>query len=174
MGIAARGRGRRHDDADRRRVGYRTFALSRATPIAPDGPPPTSRPASLVSELSSCETLRAIEDASVQPFPRPFARQLRARAPQGGRRIDWGSAPGDRAAREAFQPWPEDDIARRQGPQGLRARPAPAGSATTDVIVFIESTGVVVACGEATRLLLEGCNPRVAGRCRAAFAAGAA
>jgi methionyl-tRNA formyltransferase len=152
--------------------------LSRATPIAPDETAADLEPrlARLGATLL-IETLRAIEDGAVQPVPQDHSRASFApvlRKEDG--RIDWGRRAEEIARRvRGFQPWPGcTTFLGGRALKVLRARPAAAGSGEPRMVVSIEPAGVVVACGEDTRLLLEEVQPEsrrpMSG---AAFAAGA-
>jgi methionyl-tRNA formyltransferase len=152
--------------------------LSRATPIAPDETAADLEPrlARLGATLL-IETLRAIEDGTVQPVPQDHSRASSApvlRKEDG--RITWGR-PAEEIARRVrgFQPWPGcTTFLGERALKVLRARPAPAGPGEPGMVVSIEPAGLVVACGEGTRLLLEEVQPEsrrpMSG---AAFAAGA-
>lgn len=137
--------------------------LSRATPIAPDETAADLEPrlARLGATLL-IETLRAIEDGSVQPVPQDHSRASSApmlRKEDG--RIDWGRRAEEIARRvRGFQPWPgSTTFLDGRALKVLRARPAPAGPGEPGMVVSIEPAGVVVACGDGTRLLLEEVQP---------------
>jgi len=137
--------------------------LSRATSIAPDETAADlERRLARLGATLLIETFRAIEDGSVQPVPQDPARATSApvlRKEDG--RIDWGRRAEEIERRvRAFQPWPGSTTTLGgRALKVLRARPAPAGPGEPGVIVFIEPAGVVVACGEGTRLVLEEMQP---------------
>jgi methionyl-tRNA formyltransferase len=137
--------------------------LARVTPIAPDETAADLEPrlARLGATLLN-ETLRAIEKGTVQPVPQDHSQASSApvlRKEDG--RIAWGRRAEEIARRvRGFQPWPGcTAFLGGRAVKVLRARPAAMGPGEPAMVVSIEPAGIVVACGEGTRLLLEEVQP---------------
>jgi methionyl-tRNA formyltransferase len=127
------------------------------------------------------ETVRGLADGLLEPVPQDHERAtLAPLLKKEDGRIDW-----DRSARDldcrirGFHPWPGAFTSHRGRLLKVRrARPrdAPAGEATAapGTIVGVSPEGLVVACGEDSRLLLVEVQPESRRAMdAAAFAAGA-
>lgn len=152
--------------------------LARATPIGEE-----ETAADLEGRLSRLgaeallESLAGLAEGSLRPTPQDHARATLApllRKEDG--RIDW-SLPAPIISRRvrAFHPWP-GSVTLLEGRllKVLRARPEANGPGSPGSIVAVGAEGIVVACGEGTRLRLlevqpESRRPMAA----AAFASGA-
>ncbi len=152
--------------------------LARATPIGPEetaadlGP----RLARLGAELL-LDTLRGLLDGLLQAKPQDHG--LASYAPllkKEDGRIDW-TLPADVLARRVrgFNPWPgTHTLWQGRVLKVRRARPAEAGPGEPGTVLSVGGEGLVVACGQGTRLELlevqqESRRPLSAG----AFSAGA-
>lgn len=152
--------------------------LSRATPIGPEETAGEleSRLARLGAEVL-LETIRGLGEGTLTPVPQDHARATLApliRKEDG--RIDWTRRADELARRvRGFHPWPGTSTTfEARTLKVLRARPVEAGAGDPGTVVALGRDGIVVACGEGTRLRLlelqpEGRRPMAA----AAFAAGA-
>ena len=150
--------------------------LARSTPIGPEETAALLEPrlAVLGAEVL-LETLAGLSAGSLEPIPQDHARATLApliRKEDG--RIDW-SMPAEAVARRVrgFHPWPGTFTTWQGQPlKVLRARPEGEGTAAPGEIAT-DREGLLVGCGEGTRLRLLEVQPesrRPMGA--AAFAAG--
>jgi methionyl-tRNA formyltransferase len=152
--------------------------LSRSTAIGPEETAPEleGRLARL-GALLLIETLRGIEEGTVQEAPQAddratFAPPLHK---EDGH-VDWTRPAGEIARRvRAFLPWPGSSASiEGKALKILRAAEAPAGPGEPGMVVASGSDGLIVACGEGTRLRIVEVHPESRRPMTAsAFAAGA-
>ncbi|HEX9188020.1 MAG TPA: methionyl-tRNA formyltransferase, partial [Vicinamibacteria bacterium] len=134
--------------------------LARATPIGPEETAAELEPrlARLGAELL-LDTVAGLADGTVAPRPQDHARATHARIlKKEDGRIDWSLSAGWIASRaRGFHPWP-GAFAEHGGAllKALRVREEPAGEqpAPPGTVLAVDARGVVVACGEKTRLRL--------------------
>lgn len=152
--------------------------LSRSLPIGAEETAADLEPrlARLGAEVL-VETLNGLGAGTLQPVPQDHARATLApiiKKEDG--RIDW-SQPADVLARRVrgFHPWPGTFATWRGQPlKVLRARPEAGATATPGEIVETGRDGLLVACGQGTRLRLLEVQPESRRAMSAAdFAAGA-
>jgi methionyl-tRNA formyltransferase len=125
------------------------------------------------------ETVRGLSDGLLQPRPQDHTRAtLAPLLKKEDGRLDWSRTARDLDGRiRGFQPWPGafTSVGGRTL-KVLRARPADpgAGSAAPGTLVQLGPEGLLVACGDQGRLLLERVQPESRRPMdAAAFAAGA-
>jgi methionyl-tRNA formyltransferase len=156
--------------------------LQRTTPIGPDETTSELEPrlARLGAEVL-VETVRRLEDGTLTPTPQDHERAtLAPLLKKEDGRIDWTATSREIHCRvRGFQPWPGafSSLGRRVL-KILRARPLEAGPASPHtepgIMLAVEAEGLVVSCGEGTRLLLLEVQPESRrAMSAAAFAAGA-
>jgi len=123
------------------------------------------------------ETVRGLGEGTIVPRPQDPSRATPApmlRKEDG--RIDWSQPAAVLARRvRAFHPWPGTSTALGDvGLKVLRARVAGEGPGDPGTVIGIDREGVVVECGEGTRLRLLDVQPESRrAMSAAAFAAGA-
>jgi methionyl-tRNA formyltransferase len=152
--------------------------LSRATAIGPEETAPEleGRLARL-GALVLLDTLRGIEAGTAREVPQDHGRATLApplRKEDG--RIDWARPAGEIARRvRGFLPWPGSSTSiEGKALRILKAFEAPPGPGEPGVVQATAADGVVVACGEATRLRIVEVHPDSRRPMTAsAFAAGA-
>lgn len=152
--------------------------LARATPIGPEETAAELEPrlARLGAEVL-LDTVAALAAGTVRPRPQDDARAtLAPPLKKEDGRLDWSRPAGSLACRvRGFQPWPgtyttlEGNLIKV-----LRAREDPTGPGAPGDVVSVGRGGIVVACGEGTRLRILEVQPESRKAMAAsAFAAGA-
>jgi methionyl-tRNA formyltransferase len=132
--------------------------LSRATAIGEEETADEleARLAGLGAELL-LDTVKGLAEGTVVPVPQDHARAtLAPLIKKEDGRLDWGQPAPVLARRvRAFRRWP-GALTRHQGRdlKILSARPDPPGPGEPGAVVAVDASGVVVACGEGTRLRL--------------------
>jgi methionyl-tRNA formyltransferase len=138
--------------------------LSRRTPIGPDETAAELEPrlARLGAEIL-LDTVRGLAAGTLVPSPQDDTRATLApilKKEDG--RIDWARAAPDVARRaRGFHPWP-GAFTLHDGRllKALRVREEPgAGAAGPGTVVVVDPEGVVVGCGQGTRLRLVEVQP---------------
>lgn len=108
------------------------------------------------------ETIDALARGAVRPTPQDHAQATHARLlhKEDGR-LDFSRSADVLARRiRAFQPWPGAFTrAAERNLEVLRARVAPRGAGEPGTVVELGREGMVVACGDGTRLRLEIVQP---------------
>jgi methionyl-tRNA formyltransferase len=152
--------------------------LARATPIGPEETAPELEPR--LARLGGAvllETLDGLGSGTLPAVPQDHARATLApilKKEDG--RLDWTQPADVLSCRiRGFQPWPGAAATLAgQGLQVRRARPEAQGPGEPGTIVQVDRDGLVVACGDSTRLRLLEVQPESRRAMpAAAFAAGA-
>lgn len=151
--------------------------LSRSTPIGPEETAAELEPrlARLGAQVL-LETVDGVGSGRIAPRPQDDARVSLApliRKEDG--RIDWTSRAEDIARRvRGFSPWPGAQTALASRPlKVLRSRSAESGPGDPGTVIAVGREGILVACGEGTRLCLLEVQPESRRAMdAAAFAAG--
>jgi methionyl-tRNA formyltransferase len=152
--------------------------LARSTPIGPEETAPELEPrlARLGGEVL-LETLAALAAGGLEPIPQDHSRAtLAPLLKKEDGRLDWRRPAATLAWRiRGFQPWPgAAATCEGHGLQVRRARIEAPGPGEPGTIVQVDREGIVVACGESTRLRLLEVQPESRRAMpAAAFAAGA-
>jgi methionyl-tRNA formyltransferase len=152
--------------------------LARSTPIGPEETAPELEPrlARLGGEVL-LETLAGLAAGRLEPISQDHSRAtLAPLLKKEDGRLDWSQPATTLAWRiRGFQPWPgAAATCEGQGLQVRRARIEAPGPGEPGTIVQVDREGIVVACGDSTRLRLLEVQPESRRAMpAAAFAAGA-
>lgn len=152
--------------------------LARSTPIGPEETAPElEERLARLGAGALVETLAGLESGRLQPQPQDHARAtLAPLLKKEDGRLDWRLPAAVISCRiRGFQPWPGAAAVVESRPLQVRkARPDDPGPGEPGTLLQVDRDGIVVACGEATRLRLLEVQPESRRAMpAAAFAAGA-